>query len=183
MFLNSATATFGLVRTLSGSIGITIGGTIFGSELRRRLPLVQGIDATQFAGASGEAALAHVTALKNIQPPEVRQAVLRAYGDSLRVVWIVATPIAAFGLACSLIIKVYSLTNKQSTKHDPEKNAQSQEDSAGVSDSQATLENDQNAAERSAQSDPAATTIVPEIIEEEPFDPETIDEASHRRRT
>lgn len=143
---------------------------------------MQGIDATQFASAGGEAALAHVTALKDIQPPEVRQAVLRAYGDSLRVVWIVATPIAAFGLLCSFVIKVYSLTNKESTKHDPEKNAGlSQENSSSQSDSQATLQNDQNAAERSAQRDPAATTTVPEIIEEEPLDDNTVDRSSRHR--
>lgn len=143
---------------------------------------MQGIDASQFAGASGEAALAHVTALKDIQPPEVRQAVLRAYGDSLRVVWIVATPIAAFGLLCSLIIKVYSLTNKESTKHDPEKNAgMSGDNGSAQSDSQATLQDDQNAAERSAQRDPAATATVPEIIEEEPFAEDTADRATRRR--
>jgi hypothetical protein len=122
-----------------------------------------------------------VTALKDIQPPEVRQAVLRAYGDSLRVIWIVATPIAAFGLACSLIIKVYSMTNKEHTKNDPEKNAQSQGGTAAQSESQSTLENDQNAAERSAQSDPAATTTVPEIIEEEPFQNDATHKASRLR--
>lgn len=139
---------------------------------------MQGIDATQFAGGSGEAALAHVTALKDITPPEVRQAVLRAYGDSLRVVWIVATPIAAFGLLCSFFIKVYSLTNKQATKLDVEKKgattsgeATAATGSSDLNDSQATLQNDQNDSERSAQSDPAATTTVPEpeVIEEEPF--------------
>lgn len=118
-YVHSATATFGLVRTLAGSIGITIGGTVFASELRRRLPQVQGYAASGVA-ASGAQALSNVSALKNIQPPELRQAVLRAYADSLRIVWIVATPLAACGLACSLIIKVYSMTNKNSTKLDLE---------------------------------------------------------------
>lgn len=134
--------------------------------------------------------MSNVAALKDIQPAEVRQAVLRAYGDSLRVIWIVATPIAAFGLACSFVIKVYSLTNKESTKLDIEKKGAKgeQQDSSALSDSQATLANegDQTDTERRANGDSTATSTVPqpgiEVIEEEPF-PEEAARLANGKRT
>lgn len=39
-----ANAAFGFTRTLSGTIGISIGNAIYSSELRRRLPKIPGVD-------------------------------------------------------------------------------------------------------------------------------------------
>lgn len=41
----TTTAAFGFTRTLSGTIGISIGNAIYSSELRRRLPKIPGVDA------------------------------------------------------------------------------------------------------------------------------------------
>ena len=40
----TSTATFGLVRTLGGTVGISIGDAILSSELRRRLSTIQGFN-------------------------------------------------------------------------------------------------------------------------------------------
>lgn len=39
----TSTAAFGFTRTLSGTIGISIGNAIYSSELARRLPRIPGI--------------------------------------------------------------------------------------------------------------------------------------------
>lgn len=105
---------------------------------------MQGFDPTQFIGSGGNSPLANASALENIQPPDIQQAVLNAYANSLRVIWIVAAPIAAFGLACSLIIKVYSMTNKGHATMDPEKDAHSQDATMTQIDPQADLQHSQD---------------------------------------
>jgi hypothetical protein len=46
----TSTATLGLMRTLGGTIGISIGDAIFSSELTKRLSNIQGFDASTGAG-------------------------------------------------------------------------------------------------------------------------------------
>ncbi|TDL18787.1 MFS general substrate transporter [Rickenella mellea] len=78
----TATATFGLVRTLGGTVGISIGDTIISSQLRRRLPKIQGYQAS-------DTLTNNISGLSRIQPIELRNQVLHAYSKSIATIWYV----------------------------------------------------------------------------------------------
>ena len=101
----TSTATFGLLRTLGGAVGIAVGDTIFASELTKRLAKVQGFDST----IAGEAARGDYSALAHIQPESLREQVLHAYTRSLVTIYIVAVPLSFVGLLAVLCIHEYSL--------------------------------------------------------------------------
>jgi len=106
----AATATFGLLRTMGGAVGITAAGSIYASQLRPQLARVSGFDSSAIIGGSAASALAYpVTELRNIQPPEVRMQVQQAYSLALRYIWIMLTPIAGACFLLTFFVKVYSL--------------------------------------------------------------------------
>lgn len=112
----TATATFGLLRTLGGAIGVSVGGTIYGSELRKRLPAIQGFDSSFLQEGGASSALSYpISALKEISPPELRQQVLQAYALSIQRIWMVACPMAGVAFLLTFVIKVYTL-NRASTR-------------------------------------------------------------------
>lgn len=97
----TSTATMGLIRTLGGTIGISVGQAIWSSELAKRLKSVQG-----FATDTSPAALTqNVRGLKDIQPPEVRQQVLHAYTKSISTIWIVDTPMLFVGFVMGAFLR------------------------------------------------------------------------------
>ncbi|CAE6446452.1 unnamed protein product [Rhizoctonia solani] len=105
----TATATFSLIRTLGGTIGISIGGAIYASEVKRRLANVPGFSASDFSQGELET---NVHQLKYIQPEELRQQVLHAFSRSLSTIWIVMTPLLFFGTVCVLFIRSYTLVRQ-----------------------------------------------------------------------
>ncbi|CAE6408597.1 unnamed protein product [Rhizoctonia solani] len=105
----TATATFGLIRTLGGTIGISIGGAIYASEVKRRLANVPGFSAANFSQGELET---NVHQLKYIQPEELRQQVLHAFTRSLSTIWIVMTPLLFFGTVCVFFIRSYTLVRQ-----------------------------------------------------------------------
>lgn len=84
----TTTSCFGLIRTLGGTIGISVGGAIYSSELTRRLSGIQGYAAQTGAELSG-----NVSGLINIEPVAVREQVLFAYTRSLMTIWIIGSSI------------------------------------------------------------------------------------------
>ncbi|KAK1233924.1 hypothetical protein PQX77_002887, partial [Marasmius sp. AFHP31] len=118
----TSTTAFILVRTLSGSIGLSVGNVIFANSLRERLLK----DAPDYIGAGrpiGELA-SELTKLGDIEPPEPRHRVIHAYTTSISLMWIVCTPIIFAGLIMVLFIREYSLkrpvarTQIEDTKED-----------------------------------------------------------------
>ncbi|EUC58681.1 MFS transporter [Rhizoctonia solani AG-3 Rhs1AP] len=105
----TATATFGLIRTLGGTIGISIGGAIYASEVKRRLANVPGFSAANFSQGELET---NVHQLKYIQPEELRQQVLHAFTRSLSTIWIVMTPLLFVGTVCVFFIRSYTLVRQ-----------------------------------------------------------------------
>ncbi|CAE6434718.1 unnamed protein product [Rhizoctonia solani] len=105
----TATAAFTLIRTLGGTIGISIGGAIYASEVKRRLANVSGFSAASFTQGELET---NVHQLKYIQPEELRQQVLHAFTRSLSTIWIVMTPLLFFGTVCVLFIRSYTLVRQ-----------------------------------------------------------------------
>lgn len=93
-------------RTLGGTIGISIGDTIFTTELSKRLARIPNLAS---AGVSAAGTVSSFAGLSQIQPPDLRQQVLHAYTRSLSTIWIVSVPLAFFGLLCVSIVREYSL--------------------------------------------------------------------------
>jgi hypothetical protein len=98
----TSTATFGLVRTLGGTIGISIGDAILGSQLRKRLSRISGYSPSTGGGLTNDVrslsrlevsaliVLLATCILINLQPPELRAQVYDAYMKSLSTIWFVA---------------------------------------------------------------------------------------------
>ena len=122
-----------LFRTLAGAIGIAIGSSIYGSELRTRkhelsasaiaqagytkspldfhagLSGVQGFDVGSAAGSASEALSYPLDQLKNLQPEALRTEVVYQYSKAIQTIWIVATPLAGVAFLLTFLLKVYSL--------------------------------------------------------------------------
>ncbi|KAG8773549.1 hypothetical protein FRC12_002470 [Ceratobasidium sp. 428] len=105
----TATATFGLIRTLGGTLGISIGGAIYASEVKRRVASISGFSGSNLSQGQLET---NVHGLKNIQPEELRQQVLHAFTRSLSTIWIVMTPLLFFGTLCVLVLRSYTLVRQ-----------------------------------------------------------------------
>ncbi|GAA5974111.1 hypothetical protein JCM11641_003442 [Rhodosporidiobolus odoratus] len=99
----TATATVSLLRSIGGTVGISVCGAIYASQLKKGL---QGVAYVPMGhgGLTGA-----VEGLNNIEPPELRQQVLHAYARALNYPWIVAAPLLFVGFLLSLLIKHYSL--------------------------------------------------------------------------
>ncbi|KAF8485604.1 major facilitator superfamily domain-containing protein [Gautieria morchelliformis] len=101
----TSTATFVLLRTLGGTVGISVGQAIWSSEVRKRIVNIPNYRPDTSAGALTQS----VTQLKNITPPALRQQVLHAYSKSIATIWIVDTPLIGVGFLMSLFILRYTL--------------------------------------------------------------------------
>ncbi|KZT58573.1 MFS general substrate transporter [Calocera cornea HHB12733] len=100
----TSTSTFGLLRTLGGTIGISIGGAIYQSEVQRRAAQVPGWTPPSQADLTS-----NVRQLSDIQPDSLRNEVLYAFTRSVSTIWIVCTPIIFAALLLALLMKKYSL--------------------------------------------------------------------------
>ncbi|KAI5478762.1 MFS general substrate transporter [Pseudohyphozyma bogoriensis] len=98
----TSTATLSLMRSLGGTIGISVGGTIYGTEAAKRLARIPG-----YLGSA--AYTTNIAALSKIEPVELRQQVLHAYTRSISTIWIVCAPLLFIGVILSLFLKEYSL--------------------------------------------------------------------------
>lgn len=89
----AATATLGLIRNLSTSIGIVVGQAIFssGMDSRRSNLLEQGLPENLADSFSGSSAAGNVLLVNKISDHELQIAVKEAFADSLKGVWILCT--------------------------------------------------------------------------------------------
>ncbi|KAG8972349.1 hypothetical protein FRB90_010246 [Tulasnella sp. 427] len=102
----TATSTFGLMRQLGGTTGISACGAVYFNFLRRRLNNIPGFDARDIPNG---ALLNNVGNLKNIQPESLRVEVIGAYAKSVSSIMLVCTPLVALGLAFSFLVREYSM--------------------------------------------------------------------------
>ncbi|KAL5523988.1 hypothetical protein ACEPAG_8161 [Sanghuangporus baumii] len=99
----TSTAAFVLLRTLGGTVGISVGDTIFQSELTDRLANVPGFSSSTSSG------ITDYTSIQRIQPDSLRHQVTHAFTRSLATIYIVMTPLAFVGLLSVLLLREYSL--------------------------------------------------------------------------
>ncbi|KAG8892351.1 hypothetical protein FRC01_014218 [Tulasnella sp. 417] len=102
----TVTSTFGLVRQIGGTIGISASGSVYVSFLRRRLDDIQGFDASRIPNGQ---LINNVGSLHNIQPESVRVQVIGAYATSLSSIWLICTPLVGLAALLSFFVRGYSL--------------------------------------------------------------------------
>ncbi|KAJ3857032.1 MFS general substrate transporter [Lentinula lateritia] len=80
----TSTGAFGFIRTLGGTVGISVGQVIFSSTLSPRLAKIPNISIDTSSAALAES----VTNLKNIPDATTRVAVIQAYSKSISSIWV-----------------------------------------------------------------------------------------------
>lgn len=111
-----ATSAMVLLRAIGGSVGITVGGAIYSSQLSQRIP-------SGYTSTNTE----NVQNLVKIQPVSLRTEVLAAYAGSIATIWYVMTPLVFIALFSAFFMKEYSLkrtvvsndTRKKSVQAEP----------------------------------------------------------------
>ncbi|KAI0320729.1 MFS amino acid permease [Amylostereum chailletii] len=101
----TSTATFGFIRTLGGTIGVSIGQAIYSGVLRQKIANIPNLQFDTSPAALSQS----VTTLKNIPDPVTRRIIIHAYAQSISTIWIVNAPIVGLGLILVLFLKGYSL--------------------------------------------------------------------------
>ncbi|THH27404.1 hypothetical protein EUX98_g6782 [Antrodiella citrinella] len=104
----TSTSALMLLRQLGSTVGLSVGQTIWATELRKRLAELPQIT----FDTSSENLVDSVQSLKNIQPAATRQLIQHAYTKSVALVWLVNTPIAVTGFIMMIFIRKYSLKRK-----------------------------------------------------------------------
>ncbi|TFK30129.1 MFS general substrate transporter [Coprinopsis marcescibilis] len=116
----TSTSTFGFIRTLGATVGISIGQAVYSGVLGKKIAEV--LDTPPpFANASPGVLAQSVHAIKSIQDPTVRAAIIDAYSRSISTIWIVMTPVVGVSLIMSLFIKQYTLNRTIVRTGDEEK--------------------------------------------------------------
>ncbi|KAL5507329.1 hypothetical protein ACEPAH_6785 [Sanghuangporus vaninii] len=99
----TSTATYQLLRTLGGTVSISIGNTIFQSELAKRFNDISGMP------SSPNSDLPDFTSVSHIQPDSLRQQVSHALTRSIATIFIAFTPVSFVSLLLLLTVRQYSL--------------------------------------------------------------------------
>jgi len=119
----TATATLGLLRQIGGTVGISAGGAVYISFLRRRINKIEGYNAS---GIPNSALVNNVGSLAGIQPDSVKTQVIGAYAKSISSIWLICTPMLFVGLIAVLGVRGYSL-KRGVTNRDPKKMKEGEE--------------------------------------------------------
>ena len=109
-----AAAFYSFGRTLGQSIGVALGGVIFQNQIKQKLlsyPLL-----APLAAEYSKDATALVTVIKNMGEGLEKTQLIKAYSDSLNMIWVVMCVLSGVGLIASLWTKGYSLNQENKTR-------------------------------------------------------------------
>lgn len=106
-------AFYSFTRVLGQSIGVAVGGVAFQNQLKQKL-LSNPLFATM-ADAYSKDATALVGVIQTMQEGTEKTELIKAYADSLKIIWIVMCALSAAGLAVSLFTKAYTLNQEHKT--------------------------------------------------------------------
>ncbi|KAF7792981.1 hypothetical protein EIP86_004086 [Pleurotus ostreatoroseus] len=123
----TSTATFGFIRTLGGTVGISIGQAILSGFLRRKVRDIPGLDIDTSPAALNQV----VRQIKNIPDATTRTALMHAYTTSISMIWLINTPILGVGLILVLFLRPYTL-KRAVVKTERAKEADPEQGAAGV---------------------------------------------------
>ncbi|KAF8216770.1 major facilitator superfamily domain-containing protein [Mycena galopus ATCC 62051] len=118
--LAACTGAFYLVRTLGTSMGVSLGGVAFQSQLATRLRAIPAL-----AGTTTQASIlqGNYKDINVIEPVELRQEVIVALSRSLRTIFIMVVPIFGATFLLSLLVRHYSLERNFVQKGKPTEGA------------------------------------------------------------
>ncbi|KAK7025074.1 MFS general substrate transporter [Favolaschia claudopus] len=102
----TSTGAFYLVRTLGATMGVSLGGVAFQSQLASRLSAIPTLANTPTLTSILQGDYKNI---KFIEPPQLRQEIIVALSRSLRTIFIMLTPISAATFLFSLLVRHYSL--------------------------------------------------------------------------
>ncbi|KAI0362028.1 MFS amino acid permease [Trametes cingulata] len=115
-----STAAYMLLRTLGGTIGISVGEAIISSELRKRVSHIPGLT----IDTSPSALTQIVRQIPHIPDATQRVALTHAYTRSISTIWLVNTPLMGAGFIMVLFLRGYTLKRTVRTAGpEPAKNA------------------------------------------------------------
>lgn len=115
----ATTSTSALLRSLSGSVGITVCAAIFNSRAASLTRDIPGYTVPSNPSAD-------LRGLQDLQPPSLAHHVQYEYGEALQTVFIILAPIAGVGFLFSLGVKGYSMQRKNVNA--PAANAKKEQD-------------------------------------------------------
>ncbi|XP_006457967.1 hypothetical protein AGABI2DRAFT_199095 [Agaricus bisporus var. bisporus H97] len=101
----ASTSTFGFLRSLGGTVGISIGQAIYSSVLNKKVRNFTNLSLDTSPGGLSES----VRKLKTISDPALKAQVIDAYARSISTVWIVMTPIVGVSFILVLGMRRYTL--------------------------------------------------------------------------
>ncbi|KAF8136614.1 MFS general substrate transporter [Boletus edulis] len=101
----TSTGAFVFLRTLGGTIGITIGEAIISNTLQQRLRGIAGLTFDTSPASINDS----VRQIASIPDATLRSEVMHAYARSVSTIWLVNTPLSALGLILIIFIRAYSL--------------------------------------------------------------------------
>lgn len=100
----TATATFGFVRNMANSLSVLLGGVIFQNRMKVNIGKLSAILSPETLQALEGGSAGASTDIVKALPDRERLPVLEAYNQSIRVMWIFYTAMAAVGFCVSLLI-------------------------------------------------------------------------------
>ncbi|EPT06037.1 hypothetical protein FOMPIDRAFT_1021147 [Fomitopsis schrenkii] len=101
----TSTATFGFIRLLGGTIGITVGDAILSSVLQKKVKGIVGLNVNTSASNLNQL----VPQIKNIPDVSARIALMKAYCEAISTIWLVDTPLIGVGFILVLFLRQYTL--------------------------------------------------------------------------
>lgn len=107
-------AFYAFFRVFGQGLGVAVGGVAFQNQIRVKLlayPLLAGLADEYSKDATS---LVHV--IKHMEHGVMRDQLVQAYADALKIIWIVMTALGAVGLVASAFTKGYSLDQEHKTK-------------------------------------------------------------------
>ncbi|RPD66097.1 MFS amino acid permease [Lentinus tigrinus ALCF2SS1-7] len=122
----TSTAAFVLIRTIGGTVGISVGQAIISSELRRRVASIPNVNIDTSPSALTQA----VRQIPKLTDATERVALTHAYTRSIATIWLVMTPIMGVGFILVLFLRGYTLkrvvrkANDQENKDETEAQGQ-----------------------------------------------------------
>ncbi|KAF5381014.1 hypothetical protein D9615_004058 [Tricholomella constricta] len=172
----TSTSTFGFIRTIGGTVGVSVGQAIFASSVGKKIANIPNLPFDTSPGALSES----VRELKHISDPTQRAAVIEAYARSISTIWLVMTPIIGASFVMVLFIRKYSLKRTVIRHGEPEKPEQMTDPEKGAVDAGVDYQPPRVSA--SAIDDDDKTVREKRSLEKEPLEEER-ENASQRPTT
>jgi hypothetical protein len=108
-----AVAFFSFVRAFGQGTGVAVGGVVFQNVLRMKLEGIKGLEGMAVEWSKDAAGL--IQTIGGLEG-KVREQVVSAYADGLKVVWVTMCGLAGLALVSNLFVKEYSLERELETE-------------------------------------------------------------------